>query len=425
MKRRFRLLTKVLFFYLLFTLASFLIGAYILQSEADKHMNNILENRFRHRERWIEKGLSKKPEKIKNLSHTKITYLKKMPANTSVRYSDTIMVNQHTQQRQIFRKKTMYMTVNDTIYRVEMVKDAVELYRFRDDIFHIVLPAFLFLACFLLLANYILSGYLFEPFRKILKQMASYKIGGTNSVPTVKTSTREFLQLKNLFESMQKRIESDFFQLKEYTENMSHELQTPLSVIQHKAENLLSDENMSMNQLKQLKMIYDETNQLSKLSSALNLITKIENKEFGNIQRLQTKTILLSHIERVAELASLKGLKISYQLDDNHTFEIDRNLLDILIRNLMKNAIHYTPEGGIIEIKTDDSQMIFSNQGESLPFEPEKLFKRFSHGDNKHSVGLGLAIAKKITQVSHLTISYEYRNNKHLFTVSPLKQNKA
>ena len=45
-KRKFRLLSKVVFYYLLFTLLFFIISAIVLQKEANKHMHNILENRF-------------------------------------------------------------------------------------------------------------------------------------------------------------------------------------------------------------------------------------------------------------------------------------------------------------------------------------------------------------------------------------------
>ena len=252
-----------MFFYLLFTLVSFIISALILQREANKHMHNILENRFEHREEWIEHMLEKRPEKFRNSDYTHITVIDKIPEDFEPVYSDTVMLNEHTQRENIYRKKITYMSVGEKNYKLVMTKEADELYRFRDDVFHIVLPVFIILVIAIFLINYLLSGYFFEPFRKILRQMSSYRIGHSGSIEDIKTSTYEFDKLKQLYENMRQRIENDYFQLKEYTENMSHELQTPLSIIQNKTESLLSANDLKPEQAKQLKAIYEETQQLS------------------------------------------------------------------------------------------------------------------------------------------------------------------
>ena len=356
-KRKFKLLSKVGFFYLLIILASFVVSALILQSEANKHMHRILETRFGHREHFVKKVLSHDPEKVSRIHHTTVKEVPGIPKSFKPVYKDTIIVNEQTQRKDVFRKKITYLTVDEKHYKVEMTKEADELYRFRDDIFEVILPIFGLLAIVIVVANYLLSGFLLEPFRRILKQMSSYQIGKAKTVDHIGTSTQEFHRLKVLYDKMQRRIEEDYYQLKEYTENMSHELQTPLSIIQNKTESLLSENNLTREQAKKLKAIYDESLQLSRLGSALNLITKIENNEFQNIQTVQTEPYIKSQVERIEEIAEMKSLRIETHLDPEHSFSIDPGLLDILIRNLLKNALRYSKPDTTVTIRTDSEKL--------------------------------------------------------------------
>jgi signal transduction histidine kinase len=247
--------------------------------------------------------------------------------------------------------------------------------------------------------------------------MASYTIGKGNIEEPIKTSTKEFHQLKTLYRDLRSRIENDYFQLKEYTENMSHELQTPLSVIQNKTEVLLSDENLNYDHALKLKIIYDEVQQLSKLSSSLNLLTKIENNEFQNIQTIPTAPVIRNHINKIREFADMKELKIEAELNEQHTFTIDPSLLDILIRNLLRNALRYSETSSTIHIITDAIKLQIINTGDQTDFPSEDIFNRFQKNKNHNSLGLGLAIVKKICTVNKLDISYNFSNRNHIFTI--------
>lgn len=415
--RKFRLLSKVVLFYLIITLSTFIISAVILQKEANKHMNNILEHRFGYREHYVRRLLRENPEKINRISHTSVSEVESIPNNFVPAYRDTLITNEQTQREDVFRKKIMYLTIDGKHYRVEMSKGAEELYRFKDDIFNVILPMLGALVIVIVLANFILSGYLLEPFRRILKQMSLYKIGQPTPTDEISTSTKEFHQLKLLYDKMQRRIENDYYQLKEYTENMSHELQTPLAIIQNKTESLLSESRLQEDQAKKLKVIHDEIQQLSRLGSALNLITKIENNEFRNIQTVHTAPVIRKHIDKIEEIAVMKKLKIELLLDETHSFTIDPGLYDILIRNLIKNALQYSRDETTILFKTEQGKLIITNQGSKLEFPKNEIFTRFKKGNGSQSVGLGLAIVKKICAVSQLQIDYIQQVETHRFEI--------
>lgn len=418
-KRSFALLNKVVFFYLLITLVTFVVSALILQSEANKHMDNILETRFQHRERYVHKLLRKNPEKISRMDYTEVKKIDQLPSPITPSYRDTTIYNEQTGENETFRKKITYSTIEETPYKIEISKEAGGLYNFRDDIFQIIMPIFGLMALVIVVANYLLSGYFFGPFRKILKEMASYKLGGTNTIQQIQTSTYEFQELKSLYTQMQQRIENDYHQLKEYTENMSHELQTPLSIIQNKTESLLSENNLTQEQANKVKVIYNEIQQLSKLGSALNLLTKIDNNEFSNIEHIRTAPVINNHVKNVSEIAEMKNLNIVTNLNENHTFSINPSLLDILVRNLLKNAIHHSHNETTIKINTDKENLEISNKGDELDFPEDEIFNRFKRGKKKQSIGLGLAIVKKICKINNLAIEHQYQDQTHVFKIYP------
>jgi signal transduction histidine kinase len=214
------------------------------------------------------------------------------------------------------------------------------------------------------------------------------------------------------------RIEHDYRNLKEYTENMAHEIQTPLTVIRNKTESLIADEAIMNQHASTVKIIYDETNHISKLGNTLNLLTKIENQEFHNAEHISTRAVIKKHLESISEEARLKSLTIEKELSEKHVLFIDPFLLDIMFKNLLRNALRYGSQDGPIRIKTADDSFSLSNYGSPLEEGHERLFERFiRENGTRTSQGLGLSLVKKICDLNNLTISYMYEDNQHLFTI--------
>jgi len=252
--------------------------------------------------------------------------------------------------------------------------------------------------------------------------MRLFKIGGSKKLEPISTTTTEFAKMQLLYQEMIDKIETEYYTLKEYTENMAHEIQTPLTLIRNKAENLISDEEVMKNHSAAVKTIYDETNHLSKLGTALNLLTKVEHGEYSNKIELKTKPVIEKHIESITELTGLKGLEMMSDLNDEHELIIDPLLFDIIIKNLLRNAIMYGNNSGPIKLFSDKNRLSISNFGEKLPFEEEKLFTRFhGHSSSKNSLGLGLALVKKICDLNSINILYKFEEQQHTFILEQKK----
>lgn len=416
-KRSFKLLTKSSLIYLLFTFIAFFLSALFLTNEADEYIDGELHKRFHYSERRIDRAF--RTDDLKRAErYAEITRLDSLTSiNGYPYYTDTLITDADTQELQEFRKKTYIINHEGTNYRVEILKSIHDFSNLRDDIFGSLIPAFLLLALGVVLFNFALSGYFFSPLNKILQIMRNYK-PGRGPVDTINTSTKEFEKMQDLFLEMIHRIDEDYNSLKEYTENMSHEIQTPLAIIRNKLENLMAREKIMQHHAGEIKLIYDEVNYLSRLGNTLNLLTKIENREFMNAVTLKTKPVIEKHVNTIKESAETKSLHIEQILDNDHRVFMDPVLFDIIIKNVLKNAVLYASSEGPVRIESFKDSLRISNSGPPLGISEEQLFKRFNRKNNSSkSLGLGLAIVKKICELNDLRIFYKYEKGRHVFSI--------
>ena len=117
-------------------------------------------------------------------------------------------------------------------------------------------------------------------------------------------------------------------------------------------------------------------------------------------------------------MAEIKGLTFKY----NHLSEWQCNanpyLFDILLNNLLSNAITHSNTKGNINITLENNKLILSNPGQRPIENIERLFERFYKESNSNSVGLGLAISKQICYALGLNIACHFEKNTHFFTIS-------
>jgi signal transduction histidine kinase len=259
----------------------------------------------------------------------------------------------------------------------------------------------------MLLINFWNSKTIWKPFYSTLDLLKSFRIEKSNPISLPKESISEFNDLNVAIEELTKRDRQAYVSQREFTENAAHEMQTPLAVFQSKLDILLQT-RPSEEQAPIMESLFDATQRLNKLNKALLLLARIDNRQFHETEDVE----LFAATERLTkEMAVVvKGQKLWVTMNPG--------LLDVLLSNLISNAIRYaTPDSDIMIMISEDSWNI-NNQGPPLTIPPERIFDRFQKGNtHKESLGLGLAIAKKICDTNELAISYNYLNPIHRFSV--------
>ena len=231
------------------------------------------------------------------------------------------------------------------------------------------------------------------------------------------SDVNEFKELNNVVSSLITQIELDFQNLKEFNENVSHEMQTPLAVMRNKMELLLESKNLDEREIEMVQATYRETTKLSKIGRSLALISKIENQEFNQNQNLNIKKIVEDVLNNFEEMIAFKKNDLKTTLIDKILI-LDPILANILFANLIKNAIQHNKEEGFIFLSLDNEKFVIENSGDVLSEEPEKLFKRFHKNKySSESMGLGLAINRKICELYGFTLEYKHHEGIHRFVL--------
>jgi len=233
------------------------------------------------------------------------------------------------------------------------------------------------------------------------------------------SDVKEFADLNRVLITMTERIRNDYLNLKEYTENASHEIQTPLAIINSKLELLLQSGDMSEKQYKALADAYEASIRLSKYNSTLILLAKIENKQFPEYKDVSPELIVNSLLENLEDLIRSKKLEVVKLLHHDVMIRMNPYLAEMLIVNLVKNAVRHNVKGGKLVVELGETFLRVSNTGPDHQVDKNLLFKRFyKSSSSPESLGLGLAIVQKICALYGFEVGYQFVGQMHCMTVN-------
>jgi signal transduction histidine kinase len=199
---------------------------------------------------------------------------------------------------------------------------------------------------------------------------------------------------------------------------MSHETQTPLAIIRSKLELLLQGTNLTETQVQQVLSTLDSVNRLSKMNKGLIMLTRIENEQYAGMQMLPMGKMLRKQVEDLEMFISSKNIQVHMDIDENVLVRMNLHLAEILITNLLSNAIKYNKENGDLFVRLSADTLEIANSGIPPVLSNDEIFDRFKKGDSPDSIGLGLAIVRKIIDHCGSRIKYEYKDNLHTFTIT-------
>jgi len=341
------------------------------------------------------------------------------PAQTGVLFGDTVMRDMRDSQFRSFRYVQFNKVKAGHYYLVTIYKSTTPTDKLVEQVtLMITLMVILFIAGIFILNRFIF-GSLWKDFFEAIEKLKRFE---KTKEPVIlgEQDIQEFDELKRVLEVMTRRLANDYRELKEYTDHTTHELQTPLAVIKSKTDLLIQSDRLGAHEMKLLEAINTSVHQLSRLNSTLTLITRIENRQFTASEEMILDRLLDRHLELLHEHIELKRIKVEKHYNDGgRTILMDHGLADLLIANLLKNAIVHNVEGGTIMLETDPGRLIISNDGPPLTFKKEELFTRFVK-DTKRSgnFGLGLSLVKKVCETYQIIIEYSFENQRHTFTLT-------
>ncbi|MDD2886964.1 MAG: ArsS family sensor histidine kinase [Aliarcobacter sp.] len=189
-----------------------------------------------------------------------------------------------------------------------------------------------------------------------------------------------------------------------FIRNIMHELKTPitkgkfLTQLEHNVENN-----------EKLKSVFN------RLESLINEFASIEELISSN-KNIEKKFYYLDDvIDNAKDILMIEDEHVISKYE-NKKLEINFKLFSIAVKNLIDNAVKYSPNKEVL-IKTQEQNIIFENSGDSLKYPLENYFEPFFSNEDKQkdSFGLGLYIIFNILKANNYTLEYEYINGINRF----------
>ena len=199
-------------------------------------------------------------------------------------------------------------------------------------------------------------------------------------------------------------------------EDISHQLKTPITSIRILLDNI--QENPNMDEETKKEFINEISNQVNWISTLVVSLLKLAKFDAGiivmNDKLCFVQDIINKVLENLAILIEIKNITIDQYIDETIQIKCDFNWQVEAFTNIIKNAIEHSKEGAKITIKVESNSLFvratIQDSGEGISKKDIKhIFERFYKSENSsnNSIGIGLALSKKIFDNENAYISVE------------------
>src|SRR5690606_3716285 len=285
-----------------------------------------------------------------------------------------------------------------------------------NDMVQYLIVLYVLLIVSILVLNNLLLKKIWKPFYHSIAQLKNFKIEKQDSITTLPSNIAEFELLNKTVNKLIKKTSDTYIEQKQFIENAAHELQTPLAIGINKLELFLENNELTDHQAQELTAILDNLGRLTRLNKSLLLLSKIENKQFPDEKLIDFTTMTEAIVADFEDLSYHKSISISIETMESLTYYMNTDLANILLTNLIKNALVHGNNNASISIIVDTNLWTISNTGSKEMLDRVNLFSRFKKTTNKQSTGLGLAIAHAIATKYNLMLTYDF-DGSHLFSI--------
>lgn len=276
--------------------------------------------------------------------------------------------------------------------------------------------------------QYIQKPWTEDNLRKVIEQALDvYKLKKENEMLNIELKEKN-VELERLNKELLDldKIKSDFLSI------ISHEIRTPLNGLIGPLEllktELTSEKSEKIKQL--LDILEVSVDRLENFALSAERVTVLKANKY---QVIPTQVNLLAIVNETKKLLKEKiatrKVSIKTRYNHNETFSADAELIRIAIREVLDNAIKYSPSEGIVTIssvtKNNNIEISFTDEGKGFPQKilknPFQLFLTGGYHTEK-TIGIDLSLVKLIMDVHNGKIELSNNNDKgaHVKLILPL-----
>lgn len=216
--------------------------------------------------------------------------------------------------------------------------------------------------------------------------------------------------LNVLFGRVGRLIENE----RRFTADAAHELRTPLAALRTQAQVALGAQN-DATRVHALHNVIVACDRAARLVEQLLTLARLEPEQLrGSTEACELRMLAGQTIAELAAEAVSRNVQIELAEGPPVRVEGDPALISVLIRNLVDNAVRYSPQGGKVRVEAalsnDAPALSVTDEGRGIPPEERsKVGQRFYRiiGTGETGSGLGLSIVHRVAEIHHATVALE------------------
>ncbi len=338
--------------------------------------------------------------------------LNRLAADTSTEYYNTSLSGSSIRQTQIPIMSTEnavlgYVLIAVPLSEVEILLGNLQL------LLIVVYPVVLFA---LFLTSRFIAGKSIAPVERVIS--TAEKITKENLDQRIELPVHhdEMFRLTTTINQLLERLQDAVFREKQFTSDASHELRTPLTSMKGTLEVLLRRPRTAKFYKKKISFVIDEINRMSRLVDQLLAFARFESNDYAkNITPIELPSFVRATLQKMENELTTSKSKVTLKGEKPYIVRADKDMLSIMIQNIVSNAIKYAKARPDISISflTSDAELlcIISDKGkgiskEQLPF----IFDRFYRTDESRTSeisgnGLGLALVRRYAETQGLFVT--------------------
>jgi len=278
--------------------------------------------------------------------------------------------------------------------------------------------AFPLLLVILFLATSLAASKGISPVKHLIQAAAGISEQNINDRLPLPQNKDELHQLATTINELLQRVESGLQREKQFTADASHEIRTPLTAIRGTLEVLLRKQRDPSHYEEKINRVIREVDRLNDMLDQLLQLARLEG---GPIPVKRTQVDLNALLHSLAEKWQLdlqgKNMALQLQIPPQSSCSTDAALLNIILDNLLGNAIKYGHSEGQIDCiwQIENATLTIQDNGPGISeAHLSRLFDRFYRADDARSAtvpgaGLGLSIAKKLADLLGIRLTVSSR----------------
>lgn len=307
--------------------------------------------------------------------------------------------------------RLLWLTAPDGRYRIVVGQEWEYREEMAMDIVTSQLTPWLVALPLMLLCLVLLLSRELRPLKNLARTLNQRAPDSTDMLPThaIPSEVRPLLDaLNSLFARTQQMMARE----RRFTSDAAHELRTPLAALKVQAEVAQLSWDDAEGQQRALSQLHTGIDRATRLVDQLLTLSRLDSLDnLDDVEQIALAELLQSAVMDIDATAHRAGIAIHLVL---HAPEVTRPgqplLLSLLVRNLLDNAVRYSPRGSRIDVTLEQRCFTVRDNGPGIPPQAlTRLGERFYRppGQEETGSGLGLSIVKRIAALHSMTVTVD------------------